>query len=198
MKHAFSTVEDHEEFLGLVEDSDSGLYVQELWMLYSMRREEPISSQNVARRAFRALYKREGWDQAMMMAAPGVSLRPLPEDLAAGTLRRRSLATDLSRDGFWWATAPFGYEENFDDEEAHIYEVHDGPLHIALWACEYTSRIAPDVFPPLPEFGQQAEIARKGNTFYSYDTSPEAPRSERDLADMRRRWASATRRMKRG
>jgi len=198
MNHGFLTVEDHEEFLGLVEDSDSGLYVQELWQLHSMRRDQPVSSQNIARKAFQALYQRQGWDESLMRVTPGIGLRPLPEDLAAGKLRRRSFGADLSRDGFWWASAPFGYQETFDDEAAHIYEVHDGPLHIALWAFEYTSRIAPDLVPPLPEFQHQSEIARQGSTFYYYDTSPEAPRSERDLSDLRRRWAGVKRRMKRG
>src|SRR5215211_6360870 len=115
MKHGFQQVEDHEEFLTMVEESDSGLYVQELWMLHSLGRDKPVVSQNVARKAFSKLYEREDWDKALMMVAPGVSLGPLPEDVAAGRRRRRSLGRDLSRDGFWWATAPFGYWENFDD-----------------------------------------------------------------------------------
>jgi hypothetical protein len=193
MKHGFVDVEDHEEFLNMVEDSNSGLYVQELWHLHSLTREKPLTSLNVVRKAFKALYEREGWDKQLMIVAPGVTLRPHPEDEVRGVLRRRSIGRNISRDGFFWATAPFGYWEHFDFPESHLFEVREGSLGVALWPFEFTSRIAPDKGQPLPEFEYRNECVRKGSTIYIYDDSPEAPRSEEEMADLRRRWAALKR-----
>jgi hypothetical protein len=187
MRERFRDVADHEEFLGMVEDSETGLYAAELWNLHSYRRNKPVSSANVARKAFKALYEREGWDQDLMMVTPGISLGIVPGD--EGTERRRSQAKELSGIGFWWATMPFGYWEGFDDEEAHVYSLNQGGLHVALWAYEYTARVLPKKVPQLPEFEYQSEYARKGRLLYHYDSSPEAPRSKEELADLRTRWA---------
>jgi hypothetical protein len=53
-----------------------------------------------------------------------------------------------------------------------------------MWAYEYTSCIAPEKAPPLPEFAHRWEWARKGGVVHIYDTSPEAARSEEDLYDL--------------
>lgn len=178
MQKEIRPVEDHEEFVTFVQRSKTGIYVQELWRVHSNRRNKPVSSGNIVRKAFTALYEREGWDRALLLITPGVSYSAPPKDAAAGRVRRRSNATDFSEQGFWRATMPVGYWEHFDAPESHIFDVRgqgSDPLDASLWAFEYTSRLAPEKVPPLPEFEYRWEAAIVDNVLYIYDESPEAP-----------------------
>ncbi len=175
MKGDFQVVEDHEEFARIVRDSETGVYVQELWSAHSNRRGKPVSSANVAMKAFKALYEREEWDRRLLLVNPGVSFSPLPQDAAAGRMRRRSNPMDLSGEGFWWATAPIDYWEEFDAPENHVFDVRTRDLDISLWAFEYTSRLTPEKIPPLPEFRYRWEAAIVDDAMFVYDESPEAP-----------------------
>lgn len=175
MKASFRAIEDHEEFLNLVQGSESGIYAKEMWQIHSHRRDRPVSSPNIARRAFKALYERERWDTGLLNVKPGISLQPLAEGVAAGGPRRRSNPVDLSLAGFWWATAPVGYWEDFDHPEAHAFRVRTGGLDVSLWAFERNSRLAPDRVPSLPEFEYRWEAALVDRVIVVYDDGPEAP-----------------------
>src|SRR5215217_4780563 len=101
-------------------------------MLYNTDTEVYVRTPKLAKKVFKRLYKRQGWDRRFAdnvtpfvnYRAPGEGDAHYEEFKATG---RVSYKNDFSKEGGWFAAVPIDYLSQLDDEAAMCFDLEDKP-----------------------------------------------------------------------
>ncbi len=185
-------VEDHEEWLRLVERADGGVYAMHGFMAFnacappgSPRR--LIADQKVVERAVERLREEFGWGKLTGVNGPMTTgeavFEASPGDPSPGEQPR--YVGDRSRpvEGGWWVRMPVDYPDYFHDPERCLFRVRACGREVALFARELSERRS--VKTSLAEFDYTVEYALVGRYICVFNDHPDAPEVTQALMEAR-------------
>ncbi len=177
-------VEDHEDWLRIVERSETGAYSMQGFMAYDAEevgggRRKLVTDQGVVEEALAALGAEFGWGSLAAVTGPLITTDEevgarRPDGTVAhagGPLGARRHTSAIA--GGWWLVVPVDYPDDLHDPERAEFRTRVGGRRIVLYARELAEKRSGRT--SLREFDFSVEFAIADGAVCVYDDHPEAP-----------------------
>ncbi len=175
-------VQDHEEWLGLVERADC-VYSPHGFMAFNAAAPPSsprrlITDQKVVEKAVELLAREFGWGGFVGVAGPLTTEEAVFEG-RYGEEPRYVGTESRAVEGGWWLVLPVDYHEYLHDQGRLEFRARAKGRDVALFARELAERRAGEA--SLKEFDYTVEYALVGRDICVYNNHPDAPEATRAM-----------------